>query len=561
MLASMGVVAVLVCALSVAILAGAADKAQHNADQASEALLRSRRVMRAWLDMADPVTGLLPRTVQNRAWVVRDSAADLYPFLVLLSRFTDPEIHQRAMHHILRQEVLLTRRVDRLSDDVLPGGRGWVRPKVELDEVIFGSAEYAKDGLVPITELLGETAWYYRLRGIAADIVRHAPYRTRHGNIPARSGEVNGDVLQALSRLGWKTGDAEIEKQLAAIADLYFLEILPATGYIPPDFWSFERGRPEKPTFTFADHGNEIAVGLSEAYLYFLHKRPERAARYKEAFTRMIDRLLETGRNPDGVWFWRIDIDTLKPLDARPVHCWGYLYNAVYTAWLTTGEAKYKSAVEQAIEAVTRESKYLFDETGSGRNWGSNAYSDSLESAIVLLNRLPNPKFEAAIDAAFRKFFDRQKENGIIEGWYGDGNFIRTSLMYALAKTQGTWVTPWGEDLLLGAVRDGETVVVRLAARRPWQGLLHFDTARHREHWNMTVNYTRLNEFPEWFTVERDRVYTVQASGRKTLSLLGAELVLGIPVSVDGSEPAIIRVSPADSGSTQAKPGAGTSER
>jgi hypothetical protein len=533
----------LICFLALPALAsGPVDEAERNAAQAAEALWRSRRVMHAWLDMADRETGLLPRTVENRAWVVRDSAADLYPFLVLLSRFVEPDVYRSTMHHILRQEVLLTTRVDRLSDDGLPGGKGWVRPEPALDEVIFGSSEYAKDGLVPITELLGDTPWYYRLRGIAADLARRAPYESRHGRIPSRSGEVNGNVLQAFLRLCWKTGDADLERQLTALADLYFLEILPSSGYIPPDAWSFAEAKPERATFTFADHGNEIAVGLSEAYMYFLHKRPEKARQYKDGFTRMIDRLLEAGRNPDGVWFWRIDMNTLKPLDARPVHCWGYLYNAVYTGWLATGDARYKQAVEKAIEGVTREPKYLFDETGSGRNWGSNAYSDSLESALVFLNRMPDAEFERAIDAAFRKFFDRQRDNGIIEGWYGDGNFVRTSLMYAFAKTQGASVAPWPRHVSLGAVREGAGVLVHLASSRPWRGVLRFDTPRHRDHWNMKVNYTRLNEFPEWFTVERDRIYDVKVNGGAARPLLGAELARGIPLEVGAKEPVLLRV-------------------
>ncbi|HNY42093.1 MAG TPA: hypothetical protein PKJ41_16940 [Bryobacteraceae bacterium] len=518
-------------------------RADRNGRQAAEALARSRRVMKAWLDMADPVTGLLPRTVENRAWVIRDSAADLYPFLVLLSRFVEPELHETVMRYILRQEMLLTQRVDRLSDDVLPGGKGWVRTELSLDEVIFGSSEYAKDGLVPITELLGATPWYRRLVGISADIVRHAPYKTRHGRIPARSGEVNGNVLQSFSRLCWRTGDPALEQQLLSVADLYFLEVLPATGYLPPDFWSFEKGAPEGQNFTLSDHGNEIALGLSEAYVYFTHKRPEKARQYKEPFMKMIDRMLETGRNQDGVWFSKVDLATGKPSDTRVVHCWGYPYNAVYTAWLATGETRYKAAVEKAIDGVIRESKYLFDETGSGRKWGSNAYSDSLESAIVFLNRLPNPVFEDAIDAAFRKFFDRQRPDGIIEGWYGDGNFVRTSLMYTFLKTQGTFASPWPQDLVLGAVPDGGGILIRLSSGRSWRGRLCFDTPRHREFWNMPVNYTRLNEYPEWFTVEQDRTYDVTFGHDQSRRAAGSDLVQGIPLAVDPGQPVELRVT------------------
>jgi hypothetical protein len=118
--------------------------------------------------------------------------------------------------------------------------------------------------------------------------------------------------------------------------------------------------------------------------------------------------------------------------------------------------------------------------------------------------------------------------------------------MYAFAKSQGTWVTPWREDVRLGAVREGNGVFVRLAADQPWKGRLRFDTPRHRDHWNLPVNYTRLNEFPEWFTVDQDRVYTLEAAGEQRRKMLGAELRRGIPLNVNRSAPAIIRVFPSN---------------
>jgi len=57
--------------------------AQQNGRQAQEALVRSHRVLHAYLKRLDPVTGLLPRRAGQDTWYVRDSAADLYPFLVM----------------------------------------------------------------------------------------------------------------------------------------------------------------------------------------------------------------------------------------------------------------------------------------------------------------------------------------------------------------------------------------------------------------------------------------------------------------------------------------------
>src|SRR5690606_18258855 len=72
---------------------GSLERAAWNAEAAREALLRSRWMMNAWLEHADPMTGLLPRNLMESRdiWNAKDAAADLYPFLLLTSWFTDPD--------------------------------------------------------------------------------------------------------------------------------------------------------------------------------------------------------------------------------------------------------------------------------------------------------------------------------------------------------------------------------------------------------------------------------------------------------------------------------------
>ncbi len=261
-----------------------AELAQRHAEQASEAIERSRRAMHAWLRRLDPVTGLLPRRGDDPNWVVKDSAADLYPFLVLASYFTEPDLYEGQMRRVLRQEMLLTTRIASLPDDLQPGGKGFVFPAPELDRIIFGASEYLKDGLVPIAELLGETPWYDRMRSIAGDIVRQAPYISSRGRLPARSAEVNGNMLQALSRLCWRTSDPDYLRQLEAIAAAYLLDILPKTGYLPPDEWDFKRDTPVRPYFHLSDHGNEIIGGLAEACFLALRRDLPQREQWRAAF-------------------------------------------------------------------------------------------------------------------------------------------------------------------------------------------------------------------------------------------------------------------------------------
>ena len=60
------------------------------------------------------------------------------------------------------------------------------------------------------------------------------------------------------------------------------------------------------------------------------------------------------------------------------------------------------------------------------------------------------------------------------------------------------------------------------AARR-----IQFDFARHRRVLNFEKNYVRLNEFPEWFTVDENHLYRLRGPGGE-LTRLGSELIAGV---------------------------------
>ena len=129
------------------------DQARRNGTAAQEALVRSKRVLHAYLQRLDSTTGLLPRNGKTATWYVRDSGADLYPFLTMAAYYTDRPVFDKEMFEILRNEVRYSTRVGMLSDNVLPGGE-FENQEVDLDKIIFGSCEYVKDGLLPLTELL-----------------------------------------------------------------------------------------------------------------------------------------------------------------------------------------------------------------------------------------------------------------------------------------------------------------------------------------------------------------------------------------------------------------------
>ncbi|HTV01242.1 MAG TPA: hypothetical protein VMF13_11915 [Luteitalea sp.] len=523
-------------------------RARQDGRRATRALVDSQRIMHAWLARRDATTGLLPHrgefqgSTYDPSWVVANTAADLYPFMVMAARLTEPSVYHGAMLDILRQETLHTTRVGRLSDDVHGGGKGFVRANIDMDAIIFGSSEYMKDGLIPLTELFGDTPWYHRMEGIASDIVTHAPYKTSRGTLPAQTTEINGNMLQVLTRLYFRTGNPAYRDQVLAIADFYFLDMLPTTQYLPVDRWDTQTRKPLTTRFVLSDHGNEIVGGLSEAYILAKYARPDKAAAYLEPFTKMIDRLLEVGRTPDGVWHHDIDIATGKPIAGRHAHCWGYMFNGVYTAYMATGEGRFKAAVDQAIATVVKQPDYLFDETPPVAWWSADSYSDAIESALVLMNRLPNAALGEQIDVATTKMLDKIRPNGIVEYWHGDGNVIRTSLMYVMWKSQGARLEPWTKTVHLGASRAGKHATFVVEAEAPWTGVVRFDYPRHRDHLHLPVNYPRLNEWPEWFTVEHDRRYRVQVGSGTPTDRLGSELVQGLALTLKAGEAVKIEV-------------------
>ena len=209
----------------------------------------------------------------------------------------------------------------------------------------------------------------------------------------------------------------------------------------------------------------------------------------------LLDRVLEKGRNVDGLLYNAIDPRTGEVLDERLADTWGYVYNAFLTIAVIDNEPRYRAAAAKALEAIGKYEGYDW-ESGS-----ADGYADSIESAINLLNRIPSAAASAWIDKSMEFLFGKQRPDGILEGWHGDGNSARTALMWALVKTQGIAASRWRDDLRLGAdkLADGGVRVV-LSADWPWTGALRFDRPRHAVAMYLPFDYPRINQFPEWST-------------------------------------------------------------
>jgi hypothetical protein len=496
-----------------------------NGALAREGFDRSDRYVRAWIERADPASGLIPRNFTNSRdlWNGRDAAADNYPYMVLTTWFTDETLFHGRMKEMLAAEQRLTCRVGRLPDNYVFSTKSWQSPTVDLFHVIFEGSEYAKDGLIPITETIGPSEWSTRMLGIVDDVWSNATVETPFGLIPTLNLEVQGDLLQLSARLFWFTGDRKHLDWGIRLGDYFLLGTNHPTRLDTP--------------LAFSDHGCEVVNGLSELYVACAHAAPEKREQYRAPLHEMYDAILAKALDEHGLVRSLVNMKTGEH-NNKLTDNWGYNLDGVYTVYLMDGTEAYRGAVRRALGSLLEH--YV------GYPWqggGMDGYADSIEGAIALLNREYDESAAAWLDSEIHTLWKKQRTNGLIEAWHCDGNFARTSLMYSLWKTQGSYIRPWRNDVTFGAVRDGDAVVIALKSDQPWQGRMHFDTPRHREIMKLPMDYPRINQFPEWFTIDSNATYRVTRSG-KTVDVAGSALRDGLEVSLSAGMAQVIRVEP-----------------
>ncbi len=522
-----------------------------NATLSQEAFQRAYRTLKAWETVRNSRTSLVPYAVSpfHRFWNGKDTAADLFPHLLIASYYLDPENKALWVQTLDDEREIcgaLSCRIELESGKVV---------EEDLDTRLFGTSEYAKDGLLAIAERFGPGPWFDRMsEGINA-ILGAASVETQAGLIPSNGTEANGELLQVLARLYWATGNERYLQMAERIGEAYLFEMFPNNQGLPADYWDFEaqgplredeRFRPlaESATkaqpFRLTDHGGEIVPGLTE--LYFVERMQNRpqADRYQEPLKQFLDRILVTGRTDEGLWYNSVDVDTLEPFDDNLADTWGYILNGFQTFDLAEGTDRYATEIERAMRAAATKHSINWEE---GRQDG---YADAIESMLYLLPWFDIPECRYWVDDEIEVLFLKQRSDGFVEGWYLDGNFVRTALLYAHYKTQGLGLYPWREGVRVGAALDGEndTLYVHLAAQEDWQGRLRFDTPRHRIIWNLPVEYPRVNGLSEWYVVEPESIYLVTDLDTGEVNAhSGQELVEGLPVYLDGSHDNVLRLT------------------
>ncbi|MFW6290310.1 MAG: hypothetical protein ACOC0R_05015 [Mariniphaga sp.] len=520
---------VFVCSAQPKVTPQLVEQALNNGRQATEGFDRSLRFVNAWLTKTDSETGLIPTnlTRNNDVWEPHNSAADNYAFMVLTTYLLDKNLYGNEMLNMLNTEKELTSRVNTLPDTWSFTKKGFKDDELRPGNIIFGTSEYIKDGLVPLMEFIGPSPWLDRMMEMLNDLQDYmqetGSLETLYKERMASVEEVNGEMLQTLSRVYWMTGDQKYLDWAVEIGDYYLLD---------------SRDLSEIDYLRIRDHGCEIIGGLSELYVTLHFVDPEKKERYKPALYKLLDRVLEVGRNEDGLFYNAINPRTGEIVDNKTVDNWGYVFNAYYAVWLVDHKEAYRQAVLQGFEKLnTNYRNFAWEGTSH------DGYADALESGINLYNREPLPELKEWIDSEMQVMFGMQQDDGIIGGWHGDGNFARTAIMYSLWKTQGARILPWRRDVVLGAAKGENEICFVLTAENDWEGKLVFDSPRHKTILNLPIDYPRINQFPEWFTVDKNKEYTLMFSDKKqSRSYTGTQLLNGIPVNLGSGDQLIIAV-------------------
>ena len=502
------------------------EQAALNGASANEGFIRCRNFVSGWLEYADPATGLIPRNIEASKdfWNAKDAAADNYPFMVLTSFFVDRELFEGTMLDMLETEKRLTSRVGSLPDTYSFSKQDFLDDEVKMPGIVFGTSEYIKDGLLPLTEWLGESPWSERMIEMLEDLNQQidvAGTVTEKGFGKTPQDEVNGELLQVLSRIYWMTGNEDLLEWAIQIGDFYLLE-----DHHPTKDLKYLRLR---------DHGCELVSGLCELYLTTKFARPAKKAEYQQPLHIMLDRILEVGRNDDGFFYDAINPQTGEVLEKRTADTWGYTLNGYYGVFMIDGKQEYLAAIQKVFSNLYKYKDFNW-EGGS-----SDGYADAIESALNLYNRIPDPEVAKWIDSETRVMWAKQQESGIIEGWHGDGNFARTTIMYNLWKSKGVSIQPWREDVLVGAVQSGDSLIISLKSAQPWEGKLYIDHSRSKANMKLPLDWPRINQFPEWFVADPEKSYKkVDYTAEEVRDLAGSDLMKGLDVRLDGEHMLLI---------------------
>lgn len=448
-------------------------------------------------------------------WNYDDAAADTYPFLFWAAWYTDMDLINGPVLDVLEAEQRLCNHIDRIPtayDHV--AGKKVIKSK---DDTIFAASEYVKDGLLAIVEVSGpDTPWFERMRGIIDDIWKHADIDTPYGPIPTKNLEANGELLQILARLYTMTDEAKYLEWAERLADYYFAD----ENFMPT---------------RLRDHGCEIIGGLGILYGVLSVHKPEQAESYRPHLRRILDEILESGTNEDGMMFNQLG----KP-DSGLSDGWGYNYVTYLCYDMVAGEPVYREHLRQTLQNL---SKPAYKDYPWERK-SVDGFADSVEGAIYLLNRIDVPEAVTWTNGEIaRNIVFADRPDRLWTTYKLESNGVRTALQHAIMHTRGLIARPWQQGMTLGATESGDALHVVLKAESDWSGTLHFDIPRHRDYMGFKYDWPRMNSMPEWFTVEAGQKYVVlDLSDGTEKRYTGEQLHQGLALELKAGEERLLMI-------------------
>ncbi|NUQ65805.1 MAG: hypothetical protein HUU20_25345 [Pirellulales bacterium] len=467
------------------------------------------------LPIRDERSGLFRPT--GAEWNFQDTAADCYPFYVWAAFFTDKDVLETVMLDALKAEQRLCNDLDRLPVRYnMDEGR---KVPTDFDAMVFGAAEYAKDGLVPIVEIAGRNhPWFDRMQGIADDLFKHARYDTPYGKVPSTNVEVNGDLLQVLPRLYSMTGRRPYLDWAHRLADHYLLP-----GKFVPS--------------RLSDHGCEIIGGLGLLFAVDRTACPEKFEQYRPHLEHMFDEILRRGTNSDGIIVGELQAEAGSHDHVVTRDGWGYDLVGFLDYDLALGTSRYREAVRRPMTNLLKPRYLKF-------NWdhpSRDNVADSVEGGLYLLRQVPVAEAFLWADREIATLLVDHTDPDRLWGVHKlEANTVRTVLIHTMLHTRNTIARPWRQGLELGAAPCGDGIAVFVKSHKPYEGRIEFDIPRHRLWMGFEQDWPRMNAVPEWFAVEPDeshryRVDNVDDASAQVIS--GKSLSEGLPVRIAPGKP------------------------
>lgn len=481
------------------------------------------RLLKGWYRFKrDPDTGLYSR--DKGTWDYQDEAADHYGSLVLIAYFVDtPAIAPGGiLHQTLRNSIRLCS-----TPSGIPAPYD-IRKKVKLDpgpgkeeELVFGAAEWCKDGLNRTVETLGtDNDWYAHLLSLSTAIMKWSDRQRSGKGLPANV-EIRGNMLQVLPRLYTMSGDEQLLRWAEDIGDEYLLaDPLQKIGRT-----------------SLRDHGCELIGGLGELFALECQLKRPKARAYQPAMRKLLDRILEVGRDKrSGLWREWVDVVT-GTAEGGPPDTWGYALFAYENYDRGTGEKGYTAAIEKPM-------RWLIENRPGWTNWDD--WSDSYESMMALWKRYPDVQ---RVFAWLHWMTERHRSGwmepyGPYSGGHFDGSTGRTLVIHMNLASQGVRTVPYMEGLRLGGVQEDGGLYLSAESDVSWRGRLCFDWPRS-EHKFGKVDWARINETPEWYTVRPQLRYRVTVDGGAPATLTGKQLIEGFALDLKPGSSRRIRVQQA----------------